>query len=122
MNNSLPPDTSVPDVVTVPLSNAAGDFALFDAADWQAWLAAGNRTTLYLNRPGTGPLSYVAYSDPNAAGWFSYAARWIMKPAKGQVVRYRSRNRCDLRRSNLYLETRSPAKRKAARKELNYAA
>jgi hypothetical protein len=42
---------------------------------------------------------------PGGPGGFAYAARWITKARYRDVVRYRTRNRFDLRRRNLRLMT-----------------
>ncbi len=94
--------------VAIPLGNSPGDFALLDPADWTAWQTAGMPERLFLNHTGGGR-SYVAYVDTSAPGELAYLARWIMKPGRDQCVRYLTRNRLDLRRSNLRL-----IKRKAA--------
>lgn len=96
------PDTAP---VTIPLTNSPGDYVLMDPPDWDAWQAAGMPQALYLNRM-TPTLSYVAYSDRKAPGGLSYAARWIMKPGRNERVRFRTRNRLDLRRTNLRLVKR----------------
>lgn len=95
--------TSAP--VAIPLGNAPGDFALIDPADWAAWQAAGMPERLFLNRTGTGR-AYVSFVDEQAPGRLSYVSRWIMRPGRNQCVRFVTRNRLDLRRSNLRLMTR----------------
>lgn len=102
--------------VAIPLGNAPGEFALFDPADWAAWQAAGMPERLFLNR-ATPQHSYVAYVDKTAPGELAYVARWIMQPGRDQCVRFNTRNRLDLRRSNLRL-----MKRKAVTSRSNAAA
>jgi hypothetical protein len=90
--------------VYVPLSNHPDEYAIFDPADWEAWQAAGMPQTLFSVSPRP-TCNYVAYSCPEAPGGFAYAARWITKARYRDVVRYRTRNRFDLRRRNLRLMT-----------------
>ena len=89
-------------VVHIPMSNARGTYATFDAADYD------RLRTLYpgawrLNDNGSGKL-YVRAVTPRTLGMNVNLAWEALQPGPGRIVRYRDGNRLNLRRSNLYVE------------------
>lgn len=89
-------------VVRVELANKRGLFVRMDAADYDAWTAAGRSTRFWLNQNGPLTGTYrVVYPNPDVAGSIAGVARDIMQPGLGQTVSYRNQDRLDLRRSNL---------------------
>lgn len=76
--------------------------------DYLAVQAKGYVGGWYLNRQRT--VEYVLVNNKKT-GNNCTVARLIMDPPRGYVVRYRNGNRKDLRRSNLYLQTRKALNR-----------
>jgi hypothetical protein len=89
-------------VVLVRLAN-------FDVAvrvltsDFEALLAANISTQWTLNRNSVDGIGYVRAPSSEVTRQLVTVARLIMRAGPGEVVRYHSGDRTDLRRANLYL-------------------
>lgn len=89
------------EVAHVPLAD--GQTATLDKADHDAMRAAGWSDRWCLVSDGGPHLAYVRVAQNNATGNLVTVARIIMEAGRGQVVRYRDRDRTNLRRANLYV-------------------
>ncbi|WAC60785.1 hypothetical protein [Brevundimonas sp. SL130] len=93
-------------VVRVEIANKRGVFVTMDAADYDAWVAAGRSTRFWLNRNGPLTGTYrVVYRDRSVAGGIAGVARELLQPGPGRVVQYRDQDRLNLCRRNLLVRS-----------------
>lgn len=86
-------------VASIPL--AKGQTATLETTDWEDLLCRGVSPHWTFNHNGNG-LSYVRVKSPlNLLS----VGRLILGARRGQIVRYRNGDRCDLRRLNIHLES-----------------
>lgn len=97
-------------VVRVPLARGRG-FAVLFAEDFDTIASLGFTVRWCLNQGSPG-YSYVRCGHPasEATGGLLSVARLIMEAAPGLCVRYRDKDRTNLRRTNLYLAEDGRAK------------
>lgn len=84
-------------IAVVPLAN--GRAATLDLTDWEDLIGRGTSPNWTFNDNGEG-LAYVRCQSPDN---LLIVAREITRAGKGEMVRYRSGDRTDLRRANLRL-------------------
>lgn len=87
-------------IVRIEIARRPGVFATVDAADYEAWVAAGLSVRWNLNRNGSGTYR-VCFSRRDVRGRNASVARQLLDPGFGRIVRYRDRDCLNLRRGNL---------------------
>jgi len=99
------------EIVRVPLANHPLP-AIMDADDYDRLMAADLSNAWTLNEVGHG-LAYVRAGHSRAIGQLVTIARLIVDAGAGVMVRYRDKDRLNLRRDNLRVVTCGHAKRES---------
>lgn len=87
-------------IVRVELSNRPGQFAVFDAADWESWLTAERSPVIFMSGNGRGR-EYVCYAAPGTRGLLAPVARVLLGLQNGRLIRFADGVTTNLRRTNL---------------------